>query len=706
VLRFVVTTAGTWGALALINITSSSLASITVAIEPSIFGFSLGSLSIGDFFEPLDEAVDYLYGNWVKALTWGILATFGAAISGYLIEYAIDLNLSLTTTGNSLISTGYGTILGLVNLGFVLAIIVMAFATMFRQSGWNAQSALAKLIIAALLVNFSLFFGGLIMDFGTSMTRAMIGSACPGQEFFNKFNIVTLQQDINTALSSVSSTGSDPGNAPDIGARTVIDSSLWTNIGNWIKDKITFWAREFFVAILSIFFAALLTIIGTLSMFAIFLFLIVRYVAVTILLIFAPIAWLGFIFPTIPGIGNLWKLWWSTFLKWVFLAPLLAFFLWLTVQFINVIGSFTSPSLIAGIAQMLTVIVFSLSTLWIANKFSVAGAQMVYGVVDKAIKSGQANFIATTKGIATAPLRTETGQKLLGGAARGKMKLFGVNIPTGTKQVGRQGLAASLATQGAGKEAMKDFKGLSPDRLNDVVAGYHPKSQEFAAGMEQLMKDKSLKDPDQFVTDRVQRGLKSSLNEKVYKDLEKFAVSTQKSIEELVKDNIDGAAQEFKGLFEKAKLEDLKKSFGIAAAFKQIDMEKFKNADNSYDTDAYNKAVDKAKKKQEAIVQGLLMASPEATMAAYTSLAQGQERNSFKEMTSGIIQNRDKFVHISSMTPERSGRWIKHEDGKPSVMEGFMERNVSKGVPAMQTDEAIEEARAAGKAEAEENKES
>ena len=55
--------------------------------ELSIFGFSVGGI-----FEPLDQAIDFMRGIWMKALIYGTIASIFNWFAGALIESGIWLN--------------------------------------------------------------------------------------------------------------------------------------------------------------------------------------------------------------------------------------------------------------------------------------------------------------------------------------------------------------------------------------------------------------------------------------------------------------------------------------------------------------------------------------------------------------------------------------------------------------------------------------
>lgn len=579
------------GTLAVSGLTVWGINEITSVLAGMEFGIP-GIVTIKDIFEPLDQAADFVSEWWLKAVFFGLLGSLASVMTGWLIEAALDLNINLLNN-NAIINAGYGTILGLANLGFVLAIIVIAFATMFRRSGWDAQSSLARLIIAALLVNFSLFFAGIIMGIGNGLMSGMLGTGCWGVGLANQFNIVNINNQIQSFLGSSTSSG----------------IFSWSTILTIGKDLLTFnfgdiftigtsliqtVLTNMFLSTLSIFFASALTIIGALTLFGIFLFLIARYVALIILLIFMPIAWIGLIFPKLNlGTTNLWGAWWHNFLKWVFMGPLIVFFLYLTDVIIKNLSITQVGGAFNAIAQLLVLVVFSLASLWVSNKLSIAGAQVMYGVASKAIDKGIAGAKSTAANIATAPLRSERGQKISQAMARGKL-----NLLPGAKGLGRDAIVAGARSRAAGGAALADMKNMTREEKNAYKDSFNPSSAERAAVTADLLKSGDLTDPEKELNVRIKDNFSRQGMSKVYGDLEKFSLATQKSISDIASLNFEAATKELTdNIYSKARGDDFKKLMKFSKVFKD------------------NEAV------QEIHVKALLMSSPEAVQGAFRSLS-------------------------------------------------------------------------------------
>lgn len=86
------------------------------------------------------------------------VAATAISLTAYLIEWAIEWGQDVLNL--SIVKEGWNIVLNFANLGFVLAIIVIAFATIFRVESYALKQTLWKLIVAAILVNFSLFIAG------------------------------------------------------------------------------------------------------------------------------------------------------------------------------------------------------------------------------------------------------------------------------------------------------------------------------------------------------------------------------------------------------------------------------------------------------------------------------------------------------------------------------------------------------------------
>ena len=151
----------------------------------------------------------------------------------------------------------------------------------------------------------------------------------------------------------------------------------------------------------------------------------IRYFFLGILLVLSPIVWLLWIF---PATASYWQKWWNNFLKWVFFAPIMLFFLYLALSIVppktENLGNVDSQKTVQGsnqfevdlktkqenlqtvdlakIGNLAIVIGLIMSGLIAANSLSIAGAKVAYGAAQ-----GMAKGMG--KGIARSPFRAGAG---------------------------------------------------------------------------------------------------------------------------------------------------------------------------------------------------------------------------------------------------------------------------------------------------------
>ncbi|MEK7076008.1 MAG: hypothetical protein AAB948_04420, partial [Patescibacteria group bacterium] len=319
---------------------------LAVAIFFSISGFEIAraeETAIGG----ITSAAVYLAALAIAFLAGKIVSALYVLIAG-LIDIALQANALLLSS--PIVLSGWQIVLSFANLGFVLAIIIIAFATIFRIQNYAMKQVLWKLIVAALLVNFSLVIAGAFINIADNVTSS--------------FNNKIQGGDVSTALTGLLAVQTftspvwEKMSGAEIYSRSVLKTmDALVNIAtlNWYNhffgsmekgawgDKQSGLALvtgdkdiksgAILTAVGSIFFSVLFTILSTLTLLTIAVMLLIRYFFLGILLILSPIVWLLWIF---PGTSNLWQKWWNNFLRWTFFAPIMMFFLYLAIATISV----------------------------------------------------------------------------------------------------------------------------------------------------------------------------------------------------------------------------------------------------------------------------------------------------------------------------------------------------------------------------------
>ncbi|MEX1014471.1 MAG: hypothetical protein WDZ80_04905 [Candidatus Paceibacterota bacterium] len=227
-------------------------------------------------------------------------------VAGALVDFTLTLNIN-RLTNNELVTVGWEISRDVANLGFVLVIIVIAFATIFRFKDYQAKTALKNLIIAAILVNFSLAIAGAVIDFSHVITNFFLQNRLG---FTNSYE-----------LSGTMATAFGP-------QRLLLDGGEAINPNTDAGGALSGASTAAVLSITGMIFSVVFTSLTALGFLALAILLLIRFVFISFLLIIAPISWLLFAVPQWKG---LFQKWWDNFIKWCFFAPIMMFFIYLIV---------------------------------------------------------------------------------------------------------------------------------------------------------------------------------------------------------------------------------------------------------------------------------------------------------------------------------------------------------------------------------------
>ena len=120
----------------------------------------------------LDKALEYvLIATFLQIILQIILAlsNFLVGFAGGLLNWAITLNTSIPLTRCAsgipcIVDTGWVFTRDIANMFFILALVIIAFATILGIESYGMRRLLVPLILIALLLNFSQVFIGVIVD--------------------------------------------------------------------------------------------------------------------------------------------------------------------------------------------------------------------------------------------------------------------------------------------------------------------------------------------------------------------------------------------------------------------------------------------------------------------------------------------------------------------------------------------------------------
>ncbi len=324
----------------------------------------IGSISAG-VFSKLMDAFRTFTASVVDLVSY--VTAFLITLAAHLIN--IMIGLSTTIIESPLVKTGFGITLQIANMGFVVAIIVLAFVTIFRLQGYETKKIFRNLIFAAILVNFSFTIAGLVMD---------------GSHVFAKFFLTAMMGDGNN-IENITANLANSLNLQQLNTAKPSPDTLEAAAGA---------SQTFFLLISSLVITIIYNGAVVITFFTVAGMMFARYVIISMLLILMPAAWICWIFPTLSG--N-WKKWWDTFLRWNIFLPVMLFFLYLALRASQEIGDsmaassafstaqaaagFTilDPVIITAIIQGLVQIGLIFGGLIAANSLGIAGSGFIYG---------------------------------------------------------------------------------------------------------------------------------------------------------------------------------------------------------------------------------------------------------------------------------------------------------------------------------------
>jgi hypothetical protein len=208
-------------------------------------------------------------------------------VFGNLIVAVVDtiINVAQYTgfTNAPAVLKGWTIVRDVTNMFFIVIMLYIAFRTMFGQEA-NWQSSLIRLLIAAIVINFSRTICGLIID----ASQVVMITFVNGMKDAAGGNFIDMLQ-LRQMLQQPATTGSD----------------------------------VFFFSVLALIMSFCSLVIITLLL----VFLVVRIIFLW-LIILSPLA---FFLKLSPIGGDMWGKWWSRFKEQVLTGPILAFFLWLSL---------------------------------------------------------------------------------------------------------------------------------------------------------------------------------------------------------------------------------------------------------------------------------------------------------------------------------------------------------------------------------------
>lgn len=307
---------------------------------------------------------------------------------------------------NPFVTSGWPFVQGIANLGFLLALLFIAFATTLRIESFSARRMLPRLLFAALFINFSLVIAGLFIDASrlvmASLLTLIIGNGSLDTLAFRLLQssrMINLVFDTSTFNEgAVGFTGSD---------------TSWRSVVNTLQGTILIWVFSIAFGVLTI---------G----------LIVRYIRLILLLIASPLAYLALAMPNMEGMA---RKWWADFIKYVLYGPVMVFILALLVVATDKLSENSNlltrqPSTLNDVMQLLIVAAVLLAAGTASKKLGEGGANSALDFVTKRGKQMGKFAVKNPK----------TAAFMAGGLATGGLGAVGAALAVKGGQMAGEGL--------------------------------------------------------------------------------------------------------------------------------------------------------------------------------------------------------------------------------------------------------------------------
>lgn len=440
-----------------------------------VFGVGVAQAGPGDFISfansPIETSAQFLGNLVLQAMSFFIY------LSGLLLDYSLNwtLNIASLVKDVGAIETGWKVFRDLCTMFFIFILLYNAISVILGKSSVDeAKKVVTSIVIAGLLINFSLFFTKIIIDASNVVSLGFYKALVPEPDSVNGKIGSGFQS--RTGLSAIFmnslyiQTAYDPS-----GLKTVTNENL---TGSSVTAAST---NTFFRIMLNTIMGSIVMLIASIVFLAAAFFFMVRIVMLLILMVTSPIAFAG---QALGGkAAKQADKWWSTLIDQCLFMPV---YLAVTYVGVKIIaspgfqtavnpGSVSMSALpgggsVAVIFNYSVVIIFLMASLIIAKEFGVIGADTFSGwaknvglALPRLMGAGGSVLARNTLGKAGAELDKKYGNTVFGNSRIGRSLR---DVTTGALASSKFGGSMSMVDQ---KKLDKEIK-TKEDSINKKAA--------------------------------------------------------------------------------------------------------------------------------------------------------------------------------------------------------------------------------------------
>ncbi len=331
-------------------------------------------------------------------MTLGNIAQIAVSVSGTLVGLVINSIISIAQYNEFIsqpqIIEAWKIVRDFCNMLFILVLLMIAFASILRLENYSMKRWLPKVVIMAVLINFSRIIVGILIDGSQIVMLTFVDSFSAGGGNFVAF----LQ--IDQYL-------------------TILDNT--TKVADLRMLSIAY------------ILATIFSIIALITMLAILIVFVMRVIYLWIYVALSPLAFLMMAF---PGGQKYASEYWGELTKYLLNGPVLAFFIWLALSALNQLNNLDFVKKLDGGTAILEganfmsfvlAIAFLVGGLMKSSEIGGKGASWGYNMAGR-VKNGSVNWAnkkATGLAVRTRD-RSVTGLKTVGGAVGGTVGRVGL----------------------------------------------------------------------------------------------------------------------------------------------------------------------------------------------------------------------------------------------------------------------------------------
>ncbi|MEX1028391.1 MAG: hypothetical protein WD049_10380 [Candidatus Paceibacterota bacterium] len=295
------------------GLSNLELALQIIKASATVGGRVAGNIIAAEVAKAQEKAAIFL-SNVVLWITSWFLWLAGVLLNGTVV--LVVLNMKHFVEAIDVVSAGWTMFRDLANIGFIFVLLYIGIKFMFNSGDNQAKGLLRNLILVALLINFSLFFTQVVIDF-SNFLAVELHQAISDEAAANP-NVSGCDTTTNQADSCISNIFADTLMVIEVYSPG--DANTQPTAGDHLAGAVS----SVFTRLIVMIAGSAVMIIAAFVLLTAALLLILRFVALVFLMIVSPLALAAFILPQTAGQGQKWL---GALIKHSFFAP--AFFLML-----------------------------------------------------------------------------------------------------------------------------------------------------------------------------------------------------------------------------------------------------------------------------------------------------------------------------------------------------------------------------------------